>query len=153
MLRVLKDSITSRGYKYHEKQFEERVSDNGKELFIEIRPMKIRTAWTSMTMYIIIELTKIKEVHLDVDGVTTAFQQGDIRMKFDGWVTIGIRERWGNKPIFYFVKSLFNKYVYQFPIERGLPGEVASDTRYIHAQVKSHLNLYQYLAKGAVQQA
>ncbi|HLD33785.1 MAG TPA: hypothetical protein VJB66_03590 [Candidatus Nanoarchaeia archaeon] len=150
LFRVLRECITARGYSYHEKRFEERVTEKGKDLFIELRPLKVKTAWTSLTMFLRIQMTNIREVHLEVDKITTTFQEGDLLITLDGWVTYGTRQRWGNKPVFYFIKSVFNKYVYQFPIERNLSGEVASDTSYLYNQLKAHLNLYQYKVKGAM---
>ncbi|HLC74883.1 MAG TPA: hypothetical protein VJH88_03430 [Candidatus Nanoarchaeia archaeon] len=147
--KALKDGLTQRGYKMHEKRFEERVGDKGKDLFIELRPLKIKAAWLSQTMRIRIIMKHIREVVLDVDDIPTQFQEGEIDMSFDGWITYGIRHRWGNNPTFYFLKSVINKYVYRFPLEGGMDGEIASDTRFVHSQVKAHLGLYKFRVKEA----
>ena len=76
-------------------------------------------------------------------------QEGNIDMSFDGWITFGIRHRWGNNPTFYFIKSVINKWVYRFPLEGGMEGEIASDTRFVLGQVKAHLGLYKFKVKGA----
>ena len=151
--KSLKDSLSQRGYKRHEKRFEERVADKGKDLFIELRPLKIKAAWLSQTMRIRIQMKHIREVLLDVDGILTSFQEGEIEMSFDGWITYGIRHRWGSNPTFYFIKSVVNKYIYRFPLEGDIDGEVSSDTRFVHSQVKAHLGLYKFRVKGAVPEA
>ena len=146
---VLKDSLIQRGYKLHEKRFEERAGDKGKSLFIELRPLKIKAAWLSETMRIRIYLIDVRDVVLETEGIPITFQEGTIDMSFDGWITFGIRHRWGNNPTFYFIKSVINKYVYRFPLEGGMDGEVASDTRFVLGQVKAHLGLYKFKVKGA----
>lgn len=146
---VLKDSLIQRGYKLHEKRFEQREGEKGKNIFIELRPLKIRAAWLSETMRIRIYISDLRDVVLEADGIPTAFQEATIDMSFDGWITFGIRHRWGNNPTFYFIKSVINKWVYRFPLEGGMEGEVASDTRFVLGQVKAHLGLYKFKVKGA----
>ena len=149
LLRAIRDGITARGYTNFEKRFEETVSEKSKDNFIEFRPLKIKTAWASLSVYIRVQLNNVREVHMEVDGIINTYQEGDILITLDGWVTIGIKKRWGNNPLFYFMKAVFNKYIYQFPIERNLGGEVASDTFYMYNQLKAHLNLYQYKTRNA----
>jgi len=149
LLSVIRDCMIKKGYTNFEKKFEEAVNEQSKDNFIEFRPLKIKTAWTSLTIYIRVQLTNIREVHMEVDDIMNTFQEGDILITLDGWVTLGIKKRWGNNPVFYFVKAVFNKWVYQFPIERNLAGEVGSDAFYMFNQIKAHLNLYQYKARNA----
>ena len=144
LLNVLSKSIEERGYKKHEKRFEESVGPEGKNIFIEFRPVKTKTAYYALMIKIRMNLNNVKEVTLEVDGMPTRFQQGGVNMTFDAWTTTKYNQRWGTKPWFYFVKALINKFVYKFPMEEGFIGEVAADTRYVYEQVKSHLNLYKY---------
>jgi hypothetical protein len=149
-MRTLNKNIEKRGYKRHEKRFEEVVGEKGKDLFIELRPIKMKTAWASLTIKIRITMKNVREVLLDVDGIETPFQQGDVHILFDAWVTYLLNRRWGMNPVFWFVKSVINKYVYKFPMDAGFSGEVVGDTHFLHQHMKSHLNLYKYKAKEAV---
>ena len=146
---VLKDSLIARGYKLHEKRFEQREGDKGKNLFVELRPLKIKAAFLSLTMRIRLYITDMHDVVLESDGIPMTLQEGTIDMSFDGWITFGIRHRWGNNPTFYFIKSVVNKWIYRFPLEGDAEGEVASDTRFVLGQVKAHLGLYKFKVKGA----
>ncbi len=140
--------VEERGYKRHEKRYEEFVTPSGKELFVELRPMKKKTEYYDLMLKIRVEAKNVKESTVEVDGVPTVFQEGDVSMIFDAWTTTDYEHRWGEKPIFFFVKALINKWVYRFPMEEGFLGEVAADVRSVYRDVKAHLNLYKYKVRG-----
>ena len=144
LLKVIGRSVEERGYKKHEKRFEEFVGPEGKNIFVELRPAKTKTEYYSLMIKIRMDLKNVKEITREVDGMPTHFQQGDIDMTFDAWTTTEYDQRWGMKPWFYFVKAVINKFVYKFPMEESFIGEVATDTRYVRDQVKAHLSLYKY---------
>lgn len=137
-------SFEERGYKRHEKRFEEFHGENGKTLFIELRPTKVKTAYLALSIKVRIEMKNVRDILLEVDGVQSQFQEGEIEILFDAWVNLRYRHRWNVNPVFYFVKAVIHKYVYHFPIEGGAAGEVASDAHYAVQKIKAFLNLYKY---------
>ena len=147
LMKTIFTAVESRGYRKHEKKHEETIKPEGKEIFIELRPLKTKTAYMTLMVKMRITLSNIQDIVVEVDGVPTNVQQGEINIVFDAWTTTDYENRWGNKAWFYFLKSLINKYVYTFPLESGFMGEVADDTRYVYNQVRSALGLYKYKVK------
>ncbi len=139
--------LEERGYHKHEKRFEETVKPTGKDLFIELRPVKTKTSYFSFMLKIRIEIKNIKEVTVTVSDQPASFQEGDIFILFDAFATTDYDQRWGMNPVPYFIKGFIHKYIYHFKLEEGFMGEVAGDCKYVHQQVKAHLNLYRYKTK------
>jgi hypothetical protein len=140
---TLRKKVESLGYKFHEKRFEQFNGESGKNLFIEVRPIKQKT-FAYVNMKIRIEMKNVKDVTIDVDGVPTFLQEGEIDMLFDAWVFLHYNKRWQMHPVFWFVKSVVNKWIYQFPLEAEFSSEVAADTHQVHQHMKAFLNLYRY---------
>jgi len=144
LLKAIHKAVSERGYIKHEKRFDEQVTPEGKNIFLELRPKKTKTAYFDLMMKIKITMKNVTEVKVTVDGMPKTMNQGSIDMTFDAWTTSDYEYRWGNKPVFWFLKALVNKYIYKFPLEAGFTGEVADDTRYVYNQVRSALGLYKY---------
>jgi hypothetical protein len=143
-LQSVWDAVESRGYHKHEKRYEETVKPTGKDIFIELRPYKKKIDYYALMLKIRIEMTNVRDVVVEVDGLPSHFQEGSIDMTFDAWATTDYKKRWGNKPVVYFLKSAIHKYIYRFPLEEGFVGELAVDVKDVVHQIESFLNLYRY---------
>jgi len=148
LLRVINKAVTERGYQKHEKKFDEEVLPEGKNLYIELRPRKNKTAYFQLMIKIKITMKNITEVKAKIDEMPRTMNKGDIGIVFDAWTTTDYENRWGNKPWFYFLKTFINKFIYKFPLEAGFTGEVADDTRYVYNQIRAALGLYKYKASS-----
>ena len=144
LFNVIHHSLDQLSYEKREKKTEETVSLKGKKTYIELRPFKERTSYAALMIKIKITLDKVTEVIKEVDGIKTNFQQGDVNISFDSWVLTDYVDSWGMEPVFYFLKSMINKYVYHFPISGNFFGEIKADTNYLTQQIKALLNLYKY---------
>ena len=144
LMRVINKSVMDRGYSRHEKKFDEQVLPEGKNMFIELRPMKKKTNYYGLMIKMRMTMKNLTEVQIEIDGIPRMMNQGEIDIIFDAWTTTDYESRWATKPWFYFLKAVMNKYIYKLPLESGFPGEVASDTRYVYDQVRAALGLYKY---------
>ncbi len=142
--RVLGEYAEERGYHRHEKRFEETVKPNGKEVYAELRMVKKKTEYYSLMITIRIRIKELHDITLDVGNIPGPFQEGNLNVVFDAWATTDYDHRWGMHPFYYFIKSVFHKWIYPLPLEEGFLGEVASDVQFVYRQIKSHLNLYKY---------
>lgn len=147
LMKVINKAVLERGYVRHEKKFNETVTPTGKELFIELRPRKRKTAYYQLMIKMRIKMKNVTETKMEVDGLLRWMHKGDIGIVFDAWTTTDYENRWGNKPWFYFLKAFISKYVYKIPLESSFTGEVAADTRYVYDQIRAALGLYKYKVK------
>jgi len=64
-------------------------------------------------------------------------------MIFDGYVETDYENRWENKPIFYFLRALIDKYIYRIYTDK-FESMLVADVHHLHTRIKSFLNLYRY---------
>ncbi len=136
---VINNALEEKGYTKREKKTEELVSEQGKKVFLELRPYKYRTNYLKLMIKMKIFLDKIVDHQEEVDGRQKKFQKGEITIVFDAWVITDYEQRWGMKPFVFFMKGLINKFLYQYPLEGDSGGVVAGDTAYLHSKIKNYL--------------
>jgi hypothetical protein len=133
---VINRALEERGYEKREKKSEEIVTEAGRKSYVELRPYKNKSSYLVFMIKIKINLNKITEIMSELKSEKKKFQQGDVGIVFDSWIMTDYANRWGMKPWVYFLKGLFNKFVYTFPLEAGAPGELVGDTAYIYGKIK-----------------
>lgn len=153
LFRVINQAIEERGYTRRDKRSEHLVTPEGKQMFIDLRPFKVRTNYVTFMIKIKVFLDKITDLTEEVQGEKKKFEQGEVMLLFDAWLVMDYESRWTMKPVVYFLKGLINKYVYTFPLEGNFPRDVAADTAYIYGRVKTLLNSYKYEAGKAVKES
>lgn len=147
LLSTINSALEKLDYQKQEKKSEETVFPSGRRTYIELRPFKIKTNYVTLMIKIKICLDKIIETTKIVDDVKRTFQQGDVTIIFDAWSITDYGSRWGMKPLFFFLKSVVNKYIYHFPLEESFTGKLVSDTNYLSGQVRALFDLYKYQIK------
>ncbi len=149
LFKTIKDTLDELNYQKQEKKTEETVFPSGRKTYVELRPFKVKTNYVTLMIKIKINLNKIIEVVKEVDEVKRTFQQGEVIIEFDAWSVTDYGARWGMKPLFFFIKSFINKYIYHFPLEGGFIGELKEDTTHLVEQIRAFFNLYKYQVAGA----
>ncbi len=152
LFSALNRALEERGYVKREKKTEELVTEAGKRTYLELRPYKEKTNYLVLMLKIKVLLDNITETTETVQHEKRKFQQGKVEIIFDSWILTDYSDRWNLKPVVFFTKALINKYLYKFPIEEGIRGEVVQDTAYIYAQIKKLLSSYKYEAGKIVKE-
>jgi hypothetical protein len=142
LFRVINQALEIRGYEKREKKTEEIVSEAGRRTYVELRPFKLKTNYGRYLIKLKITLDNITETVEEIKSEKRKYQQGDVEIIFDAWLLTDYINRWNMKPLVYFLKAFINKFIYSFPLEGSFPGEVSSDTAYVHNQIKKLLNSY-----------
>ncbi len=145
-------ALEERGYEKREKKTEELVTEIGKKTYIELRPFKVKANYLALMLKIRINLDNVVEVLEKIEGVKEKFQQGEVNIFFDAWILTDYEQRWLMKPWVFFLKGFINKFIYIFPLEGGLRGEVVGDTAFIYARVKKLLVSYRPEARKQVRE-
>lgn len=147
LFHTINSALEKLGYQKQEKKSEETVFPSGKKTYIELRPFKVKTNYVALMIKIKINLDKVIETTKVIDDVKKTFQQGDVTIIFDAWSITDYGARWGMKPLFFFLKSVINKYIYHFPLEESFTAELKSDTGYLSDQVRALFSLYKFQVK------
>ncbi len=147
LFSIINQSLDKQDYEKREKRNEERVTESGKTIFVELRPYKDVTEYVQFMIKIKIYLENIKDKTVDSDQIKRRLQEGKVKIIFDAWSLTDYEARWGLKPWVYFLKGLINKFLYIFPLEESFPGKLKKDTSYIYNQIKKQLSSYQNKSK------
>ena len=142
LFHALNKALDERGYQKREKRTEELVTEEGKRTFLELRPFKQVTDYITLMIKLRITFDHVTEMVQVVDGEKKKFQQGDVRISFDGWILTDYESRWQMKPLVYFMKGMLNKYLYKSPLEGKIPGTLIADTAYVYVQAQKLLQSY-----------
>ncbi len=128
--------------KYEKKNFE-HVYPSGKQVEIETWPWRKVTDYYKYLMKVHILMTDLKQVEVEKKGIRTSIDHGKVLITFDMYLETDYESRWEQKPMFVFLRFLFDKYFYQvyaFKYQQGAVEEVNQ----LHALIKSFLNMHRY---------
>jgi hypothetical protein len=139
---IVNRALEEREYTKREKKSEETVTEAGRKTYVELRPFKTISNYLTLMIKIKIIFDNVVESLEESRLEKKIFQQGDVLIIFDAWVLSDYNNRWGMKPWFYFVKGMFNKFVYKNPLEAEVTGTLAKDAAYIYARIKRLFNSY-----------
>ncbi|MBU0470770.1 MAG: hypothetical protein KKA62_04090 [Nanoarchaeota archaeon] len=143
IFRIINKALEEKGYVKREKKSEELVTPAGKMLQLELRPYKIKSNYITLMIKIRVTLDNVTETLKEVEGKKQKYESGDVLIIFDAWSLTDYQSRWGMKPIVYFLKGVFNKFVYGLKFEKSTISELGGDTAYIYAQLKKLFKSYQ----------
>lgn len=132
-----------RGYDKFEKKNYEHVYKDGRQIEIEIEPWKKITDYAKMSMKVTILVTGLKDIVVKKDGRDAKMQQGKLLINFMGYMDTDYENRWDNKPYFFFLRAVFDMYVYKINQEK-YEAAVAEEVQHLYNLMKSYLNMQRY---------
>lgn len=136
--------IKAKGYEKEPKKKMEHVTKNGKKIewIVEINGhfddlhhgvVKLRAL-----------LDNVREISIKKDGRKMAVNNGDVLINIDGFLQTHIHGSfWQVKPVYYFIRTLADKYIYNFWTDR-YDGKVSSDCHGLFKAIRAFFNLQRY---------
>jgi len=143
LYKLIDDWLKENGYDKVEKLNMEKVSEGGKYIELVLEPEKYLTDFIKNIIKIRLIGRNIKEVEVERDGKKEMMNEGEIYIRFDAVLETDYEGRWEQRPTFYFLRVLVDKYVYKFYTGKYEAG-LKKDLMELHTQIKSFLNLYKY---------
>jgi hypothetical protein len=140
---TIDDFLKLKGYDKFEPMNEEQVTPTGKSIHIILKPMKWHTDYIRKVLKIEMQMHDIKEVETEVDKVKIKLNQGKIKILYSCYLETDWEGRWEQRPIYYFIRSIFDKFIYRH-ITKEFEGEIVSDLNELKGKMGSFLNLYRY---------
>jgi hypothetical protein len=135
--------MRDKGYWLIEKKHTEAVKPEGRYVEFEFEPYKKFTDYAKSIIKIRMTLHDIKDVVVEKDKTKRKLQEGKVLILFDGILETDYEHRWESKPIFYVLRTLFEKYVYT-PFVSGFERGVREDAMHLKENVKAFLNLSRF---------
>lgn len=143
VFRVMQQWASDKGYWLIEKKHGETIKPEGKWIDMEFEPFKKFTDYSKSIIKIRAQFQDVKDVVVERDGHKVKLQDGKIVMAFDGILETDYEGRWESKPIFYVLRTIFEKYVYT-PFVSGFERGVKEDLMALKNNLKAFLNLTKY---------
>ena len=140
---IIDDFLKIKGYDKFEPLNEESVYPTGKSIHIILEPMKWHSDYVRKVLKIDIRMSEIKEVETEIDKVKVKLNQGKMKMLFSCFLETDWEGRWEQKPFYYFIRTIFNKFIYR-PHNEDFEAEIISDINEVKEKMGSFLNLYRF---------
>lgn len=122
---------------------QELVTPNGRQMKLILEPWKTITDYFKLHMSIKLHMHDVKDVEIEKDGQKIKINQGEVKIIFNGYVLSDSNGVWNQKPFFWFLSILFNKYFFKDNYNRA-ERWVLSDVDDLYQKVKSFLNVNRY---------
>ncbi|OIO65089.1 hypothetical protein COY28_03145 [Candidatus Woesearchaeota archaeon CG_4_10_14_0_2_um_filter_57_5] len=134
-----------KGYDKRETRNMENTTPEGKYVEIEITPWKKTTDYHRNIIKMKIYMSKMRDVEVEKDNTKIKLQNGRVQFVIDAFLEYDYDDRWENKPIHQFIRTLFDKYFYK-PYTDKYKGVLLEDTRLIVDMIKRYFNLFEIYA-------
>jgi hypothetical protein len=132
-----------KGFDKRERRNQEIVRPNGRYIELLLEPWKKITDYARHIIRVEIRMLNIKDVVVEQDGKHHNMQSGKVNITFDGYLDTDYEDRWEQKPFYFFIRTLFDKFVYR-TYSAQFEDLLAENVAQLHQAIKSFLNLYRY---------
>lgn len=141
LYRIIDTWFKDRGYEKQEIKNWEDVSENEKQIVIEIIPYKKISDYARIDIRIFMIFSKLSEIDVEKDSVKYKMNKGRAEFYFDSYVVTDYENKWETKPIVFFVKNVIDKFVYRM-YTSSYDGEAIRDCTEIENEIRAFMNMH-----------
>lgn len=136
--------VREKGYEKEPKKKMEHVTKNGKKIEWVIEAHRQLDDLNHSVIVLRALLDNIRDIVIKKSGKKIRINNGDISVSIDAFIQSDIHGSFFQvKPVYYFIRTLIDKYVYHFWSDRH-DGAVNSDARELFKRITSFFNLQKY---------
>ena len=140
---MIDDYFKKQGYEKTELENSEYVTEKGKQVTLIIEPYKKISDYAKLMIRVKMIFTDLTDVQVEKDGGKLDVSKGSASLTFDAYVETDYEGRLEQKPIHFFMRTMFDKFVYKIYTKK-FENEVGEDVRHLHDNIKAFLNLQKY---------
>ncbi len=140
LYRVIENWIKDHGYDKREASNTEYTKHEGKFIELKLAPWRTITDYAKIIMKVKIVMNDLKDVEVKSDGHRLRMNQGKLVISFQGIVETDWEGRWISKPTLFFLRTLYDKYIYRMYSSR-YDGEISCDVNELASEIKRYLNM------------
>lgn len=140
---TMKDWAYDKGYFLVETRHGETTKPEGKYVDMDFAPFKKLTDYAKSVIKMKVQFQNCKDVVIERDGKKVTVQEGKVLITFDGILETDYEHRWETKPVFYVLRTIFEKYVFT-PFMSGFERGIREDVMVLKNNLKAFLNLSKY---------
>ena len=143
LYKLIDKYAKEKGYDKEEKENTEQVTANGKDIHLILQPNRKVSDYFENIMKIEISARRIKDVETEMDKKKIRLNEGYINIKFSAILKSDYEGRWKDKPMYYFIRTLFDKYIYRSE-KNEFEARLTDDLMHLKDQVGAFLNLHRH---------
>lgn len=144
LIKIFYDWSGDKGYIPIETRHVEVAKEDGKTVEIDFNPFKKVTDFSKNVFQIKLMCTGVTDVVVEQEGQRKKLNQGKVQLIFTCWLETDYEHRWETKPLFYVIRTFFEKYVYGRFVA-GYHTAIKNDVKTLQDSYKAYLNLYKYV--------
>jgi len=132
-----------KGFDKREIRNQEHVKAGSRYIDLVLMPWKKITDYANHVVRVEIVMRNVKDVEVEKDGHKIKLNKGRVAMRLDAFLETDYEHRWEQRPIYFFIRTLFDKFVYSTYTER-FEAQLIETTKQLNSEVKAFLNLHRY---------
>lgn len=122
---------------------EEHVYKDHKFIHIWWEPYKKITDYIKFEVRIWVNIANVTQVTKEIDGVKTKLNKGEFDVRLDGFLITDYENRWEQKPLYFFFRTIFDKFIYKMQMAK-YEALIKEHVMELKAEIASFLNLYRF---------
>lgn len=143
LYRLIDKWFKDHGYEKQEIKNWEDVTENEKQVVLEIIPYKKVSDYARIDVRIFMIFSKLTETVIEKDNIKFNMTKGKAEFYFDAYVVTDYENKWETRPIFYFMKNIFDKFIYKV-YTSSYDGEAIRDATEVENEIRSFLNMNRF---------
>jgi len=143
LYEVMDKWMEAKGYHKRELKSSEIVKPKGRNIDTVFEPWKQLSDYAKSVFKVKLSAEKVRDIVIEKEGIKHSMNQGIITFTFDAYLETDFEHRWENKPGFFFVRVLFDKYIFK-PFTTNYQNHVMGDFKQFIDEIRGSLNLHRY---------
>ena len=143
LYKLMDSWFREKAFDKRELRNQEHVRPDGKYVELVLMPWKKISDYARHVIRVELRVFKLKEVVIERDGRKTKMNQARIDIIIDGYLDMDYEDRWEQKPFYFFMRTLFDKFIYR-TYSTQFEELLVENVTQLHTMIKSFLNLYRY---------
>ena len=143
MYKLIDKWFKDHGYEKQEIKNWEDVTEKEKQIIIEIIPYKKVSDYARLDIRIFMIFSKLTEIEVEKDNVKIKMNKGRAEFYLDAYVITDYENKWETRPIFHFMRNVFDKFIYKMYMS-NYDGEVIRDCTEVENEIRSFLNMERF---------
>jgi hypothetical protein len=143
LYKLIDDWIIERGYEKDEKMHSENVSESGKDIHMKIDAIKKISEYAKFVIELELNLNNVTETIVKREEKSETLNQGNVSIEIVGYYITDYENRWQQKPIYVFFRTLVEKFIFATPMSEEKLALI-DESKHLQSQIEGYLNLYQY---------
>jgi hypothetical protein len=140
---VIDQFLEKKSYLRKEKTSSEIVTKTGRKIIQKYEIGKQLSDYARSVIQVNMCLEDVKDLEIKKEGMKKNVNQGKVTLILDLYLEYDFENRWENKPGFFFIRVLFDKYIFK-PFTTNYEKMISKDYKEFKNEIMASLNLYKY---------